>query len=154
MLLHNIELLLIVQECHPTPQWQESKKENTKNLYSAHKIISWVKILVAAPGEKRESHSFPGTIQNNSMLSDNILTMTLHLDLSQVALEGLRPSVPPGMSSQMAKLVSICWNNDPAKRPRFDQILPILNKMAQWIEKQQFINGEILLAFCMYIKKI
>ncbi|XP_015763542.1 PREDICTED: integrin-linked protein kinase-like [Acropora digitifera] len=49
----------------------------------------------------------------------------------KVALEGLRPSVPPGMSSQMTKLVSICWNNDPAKRPRFDQILPILNKMAQ-----------------------
>lgn len=69
---------------------------------------------------------------NNSMLFDNnILTMTMHLDLSQVALEGLRPSVPPGMSSQMTKLVSICWNNDPAKRPRFDQILPIINKMAQ-----------------------
>ena len=49
----------------------------------------------------------------------------------QVALEGLRPSVPPGVSSQMAKLVSICWNNDPTKRPRFDQIIPILGKMAQ-----------------------
>ena len=65
------------------------------------------------------------------MLFDDTLTMTMRLDLSQVALEGLRPSVPPGMSSQMSKLVSICWNNDPSKRPRFDQILPILNKMAQ-----------------------
>jgi len=53
------------------------------------------------------------------------------LCLPQVALEGLRPSVPPGVSTQMAKLVSICWNNDPTKRPRFDQILPILGKMAQ-----------------------
>lgn len=49
----------------------------------------------------------------------------------KVALEGLRPSVPPGSSTQMSKLVSICWNNDPTKRPRFDQILPILSKMAQ-----------------------
>ncbi|KXJ17437.1 Integrin-linked protein kinase [Exaiptasia diaphana] len=48
----------------------------------------------------------------------------------KVALEGLKPPIPPGVSSHMVKLVSICWNPDPSKRPRFDQIIPILTKMS------------------------
>ncbi|KAK3736410.1 hypothetical protein QZH41_017916 [Actinostola sp. cb2023] len=48
----------------------------------------------------------------------------------KVALEGLKPPIPPGVSSHMVKLISICWNPDPSKRPRFDQIIPILNKMS------------------------
>ena len=49
---------------------------------------------------------------------------------SQIALEGLQPAVPPGVSQHMTKLVKICANPDPSRRPRFDQILPILNKMS------------------------
>ncbi|XP_065059348.1 integrin-linked protein kinase-like isoform X2 [Rhopilema esculentum] len=47
----------------------------------------------------------------------------------KIALEGLRPPLIPGMSNHLTKLINIAWNPDPAKRPRFDQLLPILQKM-------------------------
>ncbi|KAG7154657.1 Integrin-linked protein kinase pat-4-like [Homarus americanus] len=47
----------------------------------------------------------------------------------KIALEGLRVSVPPGISPHISKLVRICMNEDPGKRPSFDMILPILEKM-------------------------
>uniref|UniRef100_A0A7N9AQD9 Scaffold protein ILK n=1 Tax=Mastacembelus armatus TaxID=205130 RepID=A0A7N9AQD9_9TELE len=56
-------------------------------------------------------------------------------DLSQmeigmkVALEGLRPTIPPGISPHICKLMRLCMNEDPAKRPKFDMIVPILEKM-------------------------
>ncbi|KAJ9580417.1 hypothetical protein L9F63_003941 [Diploptera punctata] len=49
----------------------------------------------------------------------------------KIALEGLRITIPPGISSHLAKLVRICMNEDPGKRPTFDMVLPILNKMKQ-----------------------
>ena len=48
-----------------------------------------------------------------------------------MALEGLRVTVPPGISPHMARLVKICMNEDPSKRPRFDMVIPILEKMRQ-----------------------
>ena len=47
----------------------------------------------------------------------------------KVALEGLRIKIPPGISPHMSKLIKICMNEDPGKRPRFDMIIPILDKM-------------------------
>jgi integrin-linked kinase len=47
----------------------------------------------------------------------------------KVALEGLRIKIPPGTSLHMKRMVTICMNEDPAKRPRFDMIIPILEKM-------------------------
>lgn len=47
----------------------------------------------------------------------------------KIALEGLRVSVPPGISPHISKLVRICMNEDPGKRPSFDMIIPILEKM-------------------------
>ncbi|XP_064607588.1 integrin-linked protein kinase-like isoform X2 [Liolophura sinensis] len=47
----------------------------------------------------------------------------------KVALEGLRLTVPPGISSHMSRLLKICMNVEPGKRPRFDMIIPILEKM-------------------------
>ncbi|KAK7097490.1 scaffold protein ILK-like isoform X1 [Littorina saxatilis] len=47
----------------------------------------------------------------------------------KVALEGLRISVPPGISSHMSRLIKICMNEEPGKRPRFDMVIPILEKM-------------------------
>lgn len=47
----------------------------------------------------------------------------------KIALEGLRVNVPPGISSHISKLVRICMNEDPGKRPSFDMIIPILEKM-------------------------
>lgn len=48
----------------------------------------------------------------------------------KVALEDLRISIPPGISNHMARLTRICMNEEPGKRPSFDQIIPILTKMA------------------------
>lgn len=47
----------------------------------------------------------------------------------KIALEGLRLSIPPGISRNMARLINICLNEDPGRRPMFDQIIPILEKM-------------------------
>lgn len=47
----------------------------------------------------------------------------------KIAMEGLRVAIPPGISSHMSKLIRICMNEDPGKRPSFDMILPILDKM-------------------------
>lgn len=47
----------------------------------------------------------------------------------KIALEGLRISIPPGISQHMSKLIRICMNEDPGKRPTFDMVLPILEKM-------------------------
>lgn len=56
----------------------------------------------------------------------NLLSVCFGL---QVALEGLRPTIPPGISPHICKLMKICMNEDPAKRPKFDMIVPILEKM-------------------------
>lgn len=48
-----------------------------------------------------------------------------------MALEGLRVSVPPGTSPHMTRLIKICMNEDASKRPRFDMVIPILEKMKQ-----------------------
>ncbi len=47
----------------------------------------------------------------------------------KIATEGLRVEVGPGLSPHMAKLIRICMNEDPGKRPTFEQVIPILEKM-------------------------
>lgn len=47
----------------------------------------------------------------------------------KIATEGLRLEISPGISPHMAKLIRICMNEEPGKRPIFDQIMPILEKM-------------------------
>ncbi|KFD49115.1 hypothetical protein M514_10057 [Trichuris suis] len=49
----------------------------------------------------------------------------------KIALEGLRVSIPPGIGRNTSRLIAICMNEEPGKRPNFDQIIPILEKMAQ-----------------------
>ena len=49
--------------------------------------------------------------------------------LFQIATEGLRLDISPGISNHMAKFIRICMNEDPGKRPSFEQVLPILDKM-------------------------
>lgn len=48
----------------------------------------------------------------------------------KVGLDNLRLNIPPGISNYMARLTKICMNEEPGKRPSFDQIIPILTKMA------------------------
>ncbi|KAK2716178.1 integrin-linked protein kinase homolog pat-4-like [Artemia franciscana] len=47
----------------------------------------------------------------------------------KIALEGLRVSIAPGVSPHLAKMIRICMNEDSGKRPSFEMILPILEKM-------------------------
>lgn len=47
----------------------------------------------------------------------------------RIATEGLRVTVPPGTSPHLSKLIKICMNEDSGKRPKFDMIIPILEKM-------------------------
>ncbi|OQR68578.1 integrin-linked protein kinase-like, partial [Tropilaelaps mercedesae] len=47
----------------------------------------------------------------------------------RIAFENLRVPIPPGISSHTSKLIRICMNEDPGKRPTFEQIIPILEKM-------------------------
>ncbi|GIY42647.1 integrin-linked protein kinase homolog pat-4 [Caerostris extrusa] len=49
----------------------------------------------------------------------------------KIALEGLRIAIPPGISQHMSRLIRICMNEDPGKRPSFEMVLPILDKMKQ-----------------------
>ncbi|CAG9856184.1 unnamed protein product [Phyllotreta striolata] len=49
----------------------------------------------------------------------------------RIALEGLRIGIKPGISSHMTKLIKICMNEDPGKRPTFDMVLPILERMVR-----------------------
>ena len=47
----------------------------------------------------------------------------------KIATEGLRIEISPGVSQHMAKLIKICMNEDPGKRPSFEQVLIVLEKM-------------------------
>ncbi|GBM04172.1 Integrin-linked protein kinase pat-4 [Araneus ventricosus] len=49
----------------------------------------------------------------------------------KIALEGLRVTIPLGISQHMSRLIHICMNEDPGKRPSFEMILPILDKMKE-----------------------
>lgn len=47
----------------------------------------------------------------------------------KIALEGLRITLKPGISQHLSKLTKICMNEDPGKRPTFEMVVPILDKM-------------------------
>jgi len=47
----------------------------------------------------------------------------------KIATEGLRIDMATGISSHMAKLIRICMNEDPGKRPSFEQVITVLDKM-------------------------
>lgn len=47
----------------------------------------------------------------------------------RIALEDLRIPIPPGLNPHMTRLIKICMNEEPGKRPTFDQVIPILDKM-------------------------
>uniref|UniRef100_A0A8C9LFL8 Scaffold protein ILK n=1 Tax=Pavo cristatus TaxID=9049 RepID=A0A8C9LFL8_PAVCR len=60
----------------------------------------------------------------------------------KVALEGLRPTIPPGISPHICKLMKICMNEDPAKRPKFDMIVPILEKICHTAPRTFLLRNE------------
>lgn len=48
----------------------------------------------------------------------------------KIATEGLRVKTPPGAPTHFARLIGICMNEDPVRRPKFDNVVPILERMA------------------------
>lgn len=57
-----------------------------------------------------------------------LFALTPSISFAQIVHEHLR--LPPTtISSHIDKLIQLCTHNDPTKRPSFDAILPILEKM-------------------------
>ena len=88
------------------------------------------------------------TMNNPYKMTDHSFKkIKLETKFRQIATEGLRLSISPGISPHMAKLIKICMNEvihtmifgvskyeetvfqDPGKRPTFDVLIPILEKM-------------------------
>lgn len=45
-------------------------------------------------------------------------------------MENLRVLIPPNMDNRIKRLLDLCTNDDPGKRPRFDsQFVDLLDKM-------------------------
>jgi serine/threonine protein kinase len=51
-------------------------------------------------------------------------------ELEAAILEGLRPTIPADCPGLYADLIRSCWDNDPMKRPTFDQIRDALPSIA------------------------
>ncbi len=49
--------------------------------------------------------------------------------LLQVARDNARPVIPSFVNHHLQRIIDICWNADPNKRPRFEKIQPILDKL-------------------------
>ncbi len=48
---------------------------------------------------------------------------------SQIARDNARPVIPSFVNHHLQRIIDICWNADPNKRPRFEKIAPILDKL-------------------------
>ena len=47
----------------------------------------------------------------------------------KITIESMRLKLPSSMPVHLQKLIKICINEDPQKRPKFEMILPILEKL-------------------------
>jgi len=47
----------------------------------------------------------------------------------KIAKENARPLIPKFVNHHLQRIIDICWNADPNKRPRFEKIQPILDKL-------------------------
>lgn len=50
-------------------------------------------------------------------------------DVPQIVKDNARPVIPKFVNHHLQRIIDICWNADPNKRPRFEKIKPILNKL-------------------------
>lgn len=48
----------------------------------------------------------------------------------KMLLEGARPEIPYFVPTHLAQLINLCWQEDPLRRPRAEQIVPILEKLS------------------------
>lgn len=47
----------------------------------------------------------------------------------KIARGAARPGIPKNSNHHFARIIQICWNADPNKRPKFSDILPILDRV-------------------------
>ncbi|XP_028548466.1 serine/threonine-protein kinase STY46-like [Dendrobium catenatum] len=59
-----------------------------------------------------------------------------------VVQKGLRPTIPKRTCPKLAQLLEMCWQQDPAQRPDFSEILEIL----QLITKEEISRLQKVLA--------
>jgi len=53
-----------------------------------------------------------------------------------VVQKGLRPTIPKHTHPKLAELLEKCWQQDPAQRPDFSEILPILQLIAKEVGEE------------------
>lgn len=58
-----------------------------------------------------------------------------------IQFQGLRPTIPKHTHPKFAELLERCWQQDPAARPNFSEILEILQQIAK----------EVRVKSCSYI---
>ncbi|KAL9231866.1 hypothetical protein vseg_007032 [Gypsophila vaccaria] len=59
-----------------------------------------------------------------------------------VVQKGLRPTIPKNCNPKLAELLEKCWQQDPALRPNFSEIIPILQQIAKEVSSGEDRNKE------------
>ncbi|KAK9666747.1 hypothetical protein RND81_14G208100 [Saponaria officinalis] len=59
-----------------------------------------------------------------------------------VVQKGLRPTIPKNCHPKLAELLEKCWQQDPALRPNFSEIIPILQQIAKEVSSGEDRNKE------------
>ena len=72
---------------------------------------------------------FTADIINYTLYILLFITVCIPSPFIQVAKENARPIIPKFVNHHLQRIIDICWNADPNKRPRFDKIQPILDKL-------------------------
>ncbi|KAL9238430.1 hypothetical protein vseg_012851 [Gypsophila vaccaria] len=54
-----------------------------------------------------------------------------------VVQKGLRPTIPKNCHPKFAELLENCWQQDPALRPNFSEIIPILQQIAKEVASEE-----------------
>ena len=47
---------------------------------------------------------------------------------TKIVLEGMKPEIPGFVPRHLSQLMGLCWHDEPSKRPKMAQIVPILEK--------------------------
>jgi hypothetical protein len=63
--------------------------------------------------------------------------------VERVVLRGERPPVPSGMPPQYALLMQRCWDDDPAQRPSFEQIITCIELLLDNLTSSESEEGRI-----------
>ena len=71
-----------------------------------------------------------------------------------VAMESVRPPFPDGIPSTYQQLVEECWQDDPDKRPQFEEIVDALSEMEKNLTEEEISWFEAPLGHPAYRKVV